>query len=1637
VLELSNIPEIPEPEQVPKPLRSILRWVARFFLAWLFFSVLVFLLLQVPPIQNWVADKLTAYLSKELQTKVSLDNIQIGFLDNVILRGFYVEDYQGDTLLYAGRLRINLNSGPWSWIQNRFALDEVELGQTRLFITTEEGELKNNLQILIEKLKKPSGSKSERPLSLDVRLVTLNDVQLLKQDFGTGSREKFYVSEGKIVVDEINLPRKHLALQSIEIYRPWVVIEKFPEGKLPPEELPAAEPDSMALADTTVFRATLKRLLLEKGQFEVHNYRLEPVKLTPDSIFNGRHITVHDIVMDHRNLLFTEGQLTTRLEQLSLESLSGFKVNTMTAGEFKLSKRGLAFNDMRLETPFSSVGDTFAMRYTDFPDFEEFEDKILMSAHFAGASIALRDIMHFATGLQQNEFFQKNKDEIVTIDGQASGKVNNLRGRDLKVKLATGAEFTGDFSSRNLSVKDEEYLNLRINRLRTTMGTIVELIPRLDPPENFRKLGNLDFSGSFDGFFQDFVANGELDSDLGRAAMDMRLNVKNGRERAEYSGRLSLLNFDLEGWTSDPNFGMVTLVSEVKDGRGLTGLTANAKLEAIIDSFFFKKYKYENIKINGQLNRSLFDGKLDIRDENIALDFAGEIDFRDSVPAFNFASKVEHLDLFKLNLAKQDYQLSGSFNLNLRDKTLSTMQGSVAVRDFKIVKNHSETFLADSIFAQSTTDERGEKKFTLASDLLDAEISGIFDIEQIPNAFLEYFVSGFPEFTARFGLKPPANPAKPARFNFEILVKDAKNFSHLASPKLDSLHDVSLRGYFNTIDTALKLDLEVPALRYDNWMFYELALQSKLDGNEGSLDAAVSRTVLNGKTEFSPLTLLGLIERDTYEFAVSSFTPILGTVDKLNLDGKFFLSSDLYEVQFLPSNLVIWEQQWEIPKDNFIRFGNKRIETQNFEFRNQDKKILLESLGDRGLSAELLNFDLSFIDEVWNYDKFNFGGLFRVNLVVLDIYQLEGISMQAVADSFFINRDNYGRLLADATLLNTRSPLHANINILRGEQRLMADGFYLLPEAAKAQNWGPKQDYPPNYFEINTLLDKFPLRMIEYLIGEGVRNTQGLVDAEFKIFGEPKKLNIEGNAMVQNAQTTINYLQTTYTLDQAFVNINNNLIDFTSAKIKDKYGNMAVIFGGIRHNHLKDWGLDTRILADRFLVLDTKKEDNPVYYGRGIGKGDIRFTGSFTQTNIFINAVTGPDTRIVLPLSSSRAASEVSFIRFREKNKITVEENQRSLPSELRGVNLLLQITATEDAEMLLVFDERAGDIIQGKGRGDVQLKITREGEFSMFGNYTISEGKYLFTLLNLVNKPFVVKPGGTISWYGDPYGAELNLVAEYKDLSTPPGNLVQEYQVLMSENARLEMTRPTPVELAMKLEGPLLRPFINFDISLPELTSDLKTYAESKLRIIKQDPNELNRQVFGLIVARQFLPSTYQFSGREVTINTLTEMLSSQLSMYLSGIAREAVTDLKFISGIDFDIAYRSYQSVDFLEDGLNPSGSELRLRQKTYLFDDRLSINFGGNLNLDNNSLLGSTVQAGSFTSGDIVVEYALTSDRRLKLRAYASQEVVIGGGFRRRVGAGLSYRTEFDTFQEFLAGFRKTVKKLEKQNGKKNQG
>jgi hypothetical protein len=300
-------------------------------------------------------------------------------------------------------------------------------------------------------------------------------------------------------------------------------------------------------------------------------------------------------------------------------------------------------------------------------------------------------------------------------------------------------------------------------------------------------------------------------------------------------------------------------------------------------------------------------------------------------------------------------------------------------------------------------------------------------------------------------------------------------------------------------------------------------------------------------------------------------------------------------------------------------------------------------------------------------------------------------------------------------------------------------------------------------------------------------------------------------------------------------------------------------------------------------------------------------------------------------------------------------------------------------------------------------MAIDQFGDFKMFGDYTVADGDYLFTLKNVVNKKFRLEKGGTIHWSGNPEQADINMNAVY-ELRTSLTPLFLEHEQTEAIRKRY------PVDLVMNLSGKLLEPDIAFDVLLP--TTDDFTRQQAYDRF-KNSENSLNQQVFSLLFTNSFFtpPEQRQQQGESTAGGagagtvTSTEMLSNQLSNWLSQISNQ----------FDVGVHYRPGDQVN---------KDEVEVALSTQLFNDKMNIDGSVANNSSNN-----TNQNAANIVGDINIDYKLTEDGKLRAKAYnkANEGDILNnqkGPYTQ--GVGIFYREEFETMGELFRRYMNLLKK-----------
>lgn len=347
---------------------------------------------------------------------------------------------------------------------------------------------------------------------------------------------------------------------------------------------------------------------------------------------------------------------------------------------------------------------------------------------------------------------------------------------------------------------------------------------------------------------------------------------------------------------------------------------------------------------------------------------------------------------------------------------------------------------------------------------------------------------------------------------------------------------------------------------------------------------------------------------------------------------------------------------------------------------------------------------------------------------------------------------------------------------------------------------------------------------------------------------------------------------------------------------------------------------------------------------------------------------------------------EDGFITFKKDGSMEEEEDKRV---DLTGVDLQLNFDVTDDAEVKLIFDEKIGDEISAKGRGNLSLTVDQFNELAMDGTYTVSDGVYNFAM-GPYKQNFNIQPGGTVQWTGDPYEAILDINAFYRTTA----NL----NVVMPDVVDNQSSSNEEILSYLHITGNMMSPEISFDLEAPKASESGKAV----IARIRSDRDELNKQFFSILISKSFMPLAGQSGGAGGTGGAFLDLASTQINNILDKMAE----GYKMNVNLESD-EYSGQFSGEF---GLSKS-----------FLDDRLLVSgsFGVGTKKAENGSSGNVPSQNTFI-GDVKIEYLLNEQGTFRMNVFneSNNNTVLQNEGRGQFtqGVGVSYKEDFHTLEDF---------------------
>ncbi|MBX2962612.1 MAG: translocation/assembly module TamB domain-containing protein [Cyclobacteriaceae bacterium] len=1290
-----------------------------------------------------------------------------------------------------------------------------------------------------------------------------------------------------------------------------------------------------------------------------------------------------------------------------------FNLNSLTATEerldftvhqlstfFRISQQSMEFIGLKASAGESILSDTIIFRYESQFDLNDFIDRVNIHANFSNTIIYPKDLALFAP-------LPEKLTDPISLVGSFNGRINRFRFTGMNLQVGD-TQLQGALEMDGLPDINETFIILNLRESQIDFKDLAfifnnQTISRLMP------LGILNFRGQFLGYPTDFVANGNFTSSIGRITSDINLKIdEESLDKSRYEGKLSLTNFKLGQYLNDTLTFQNVSVSGKINGKGLTLETADFELDGTIESIGLLKYNYSNITTKARFASQFFNGQINIEDPNVKFKAEGSVDFRDKRNKVNIIGTLDSAYLHRLNLIEKELFLQAKLDIDMRGLVLDSLLGRMSFRDFFIRYDSQSLFLPEISFLSEK--KNNNRTLNLESTLIDAEITGDFYpsplFYDIKNLITEYRlnIENRTEATlAYYEQKKKKQDRYSADFDFTI--KDAGPIMELLDIDLSISKNTTIDGRFTSGPTSsLQAFTFIDSLRFINDHLFKTEFEVSASKVADSTQALAMIFLHSRTQELSKIKTKNLYSEiiwDGNHVDVDLSISQQETTNRIDINGIVDFKDSTY-IKLLPSSITILDNNWHIKPENKIAVMGKEWSFKNVGFTQLNQSISINGHLSADSVKQLLfsvkNFELTNINPIITR---KLDGKLNADITVSDFYGIQNIQNTILINDLSVDDFLFGTITGNNVWDPVDSKFNVEFIIDRMNARIVNCSGYYQPSHSTS---------PLN---INANFNKANLKIFEPFIDELFSQFQGTITGAYKLTGTLDELVLNGEGRLESGAMMVNYLNTIYQFTGIF-GLTRNSIYFKEIELTDQNRNNGKLSGAITHSNFANMEISMDGIFEDFQVLNTTSKDNSLFYGQAYASGNVKFSGPIENLIITANATTRKNTRIYIPLTSSISVEQkeyINFVSFKDSTYLASQVEEAAKKIKLTGVTIDFNLEVTPDAYCEIIFDLKAGDIIRGRGNGKIKLQLDTKGEFNMFGPFEFTEGWYNFTLYDIINKEFRIQPGSSIAWYGDPYQGSMKIDATYNQLASL-GPILSDPSYATIPQIR----RKYPIQVYLKLDGPMLSPQISFDIVGKDLPKSIPVEGRPPISLDIEftafkstlDEQGLKRQVFSLIVLRRFSPpESFAFNTGGSLVNSVSELFSNQLSSWLSQVDENLEIDVD-LGSMDQE-AFNAFQ-----------------LRMSYTFMNGRLRVTRDGTLGnqaqatgMDQRNEIASAI-------GDWTVDYLLSADGKFKVKMYNRTNVnplvnTLNTQSAFTTGVSLMHTQSFNEFKSLLRSNR----------------
>lgn len=1644
-------------------MRKVITALAIIFLVIFLLVGILFWTLKTDAGQNFLTRQATTFLRRKLKTRVDIRAIKLDIPDWVAIEGLYIEDQTGDTLVAGERMFVDLDM--WSLIQGNVGVNKVELEGIRLKVNRTLPDTVFNFQFITDAFASADPTPVDTTASTtQMRLdeFLLKRVHLTYKDAVIGTDADANISNARILFAKFNPTVSQYHPTSIlltgtradlRMYQPLVETIANPEGPANPATPNPSDTLDVQLGDVNVQnlifnfsdemsglksgvklgklagridktylesqKVSIRNLSLENTTASVEQAKTTPTKkpvapaqpatvdaspgwnITAGSIklannelkyddYNApkqpkgvdfSHLGVSNFTADLKDLTFSDAAISGNLASAALRERSGFVLQQAQA-DFTYAEKQTYLRNFLLKTPNTLLRDELVLKYENQAQLSENIGDVNVRVQLKNSQLAFSDVLLLVPDLKDTPPFAKDPNGLLKGDALITGTVNNMLISKANFSTLDGTVLSMSGRIRGLPDADKLVADVTLSEFATTRQDLMKILPDSALPSSIELPENFAISGTIKGGMKDITLDTKILTSLGNGSFAG--NVKNATDsvNATYNGRLSFQEFDMGKFLKQPpeELGKLTLSADV-DGRGFSPKTMQTRLNGTVESASVKGYTYNNLKLNGTIDNGLADFTAGIKDQNVNLNLTAKANLNPEYPTVEARADIGQLDLKALNLYDENLTVKGNIQANLSSTNPANPLGTVYVQNLVLTKD-GEPVRVDSIGVALTSTD-GIKEAKVEAPFLKADLVGTFDYARLADVVLT-------EINKYFTV--PGVPYKPIEGPYDMRIT-ASVANHpliqMFAPGLEEMEPVKFAARLDSrLDTTMIANLSVPLLVYDTIRTEQAIFNitglnniATYAGGVQKIETAsfrVQRASLNG-TVADNNALINLMVRDSVDKPRHTVAAGLRSTGP---DYRFYLRD----------KLLLDYKNWNADSTGYVQYDTTgRLLVKDFGINRRGQSLAINSTtGEPNgpLSIKLDSLGIGQFIALATQDSTLADGKLNGDIILRDYMETPVFTGDLSINNLTVTSIPVGDVQINAT--NEKA------------DRITMD-IRLEDERNNATIRGDYVTKGNNALDFDLDLQKLSAKTIEAFSFGELRDARGGLSGKLAIRGNVDSPQLNGEMKFDSMSFEVKQLGARYRLISQKIDFKGQDIRFNNFTLQDTLNQNLVVDGNVSIATIPDVGYDLKIKANDFTVLNSTRKDNDFFYGKGVIDMALNVKGKGSESVVdgTVKVKGGSDITVILPNDAAGAESAEGIVKFVDlsDSTVTAEVDTAKINTNLMvdfASELSLNIEADDKSQFTIVIDELNGDNIKVKGNAQLNTGIAPNGQLYLLGLYELTQGSYDLTF-EVLKKQFTIQKGSTILWTGDPMAAQVDLTAIY---------------TVKADIAALGATQKdygkVPLDVQLKINGSLTSPIITFDIVASSTLNrdDAKSIQQSSgLSTLRNNPAELNKQVFALLVLNKFLtdqPTSSSSSGLNaegIARQSVSQLLTDQLNLLASNL----------VKGVNLNFNLNSQSEGGAARTDLNVGLS------KAFL-NDRLTVSVGRNFELENTGATSGSSSNQIFDN--VALNYALTKDGKYLVRAYRkNQYQAVLQGFIIETGVSFIVTLEYDKVKELF--------------------